>query len=90
MKAKKILSALLTGALILGAVSFTALADDGLITEIKTAEDLVAFAESVNAGNSYAGKTVTLTDNIDLQGAERRRCSKVRLTVESTKFLILK
>ena len=69
MKAKKILSALLTGALILGAVSFTALADDGLITEIKTAEDLVAFAESVNAGNSYAGKTVTLTDNIDLQGA---------------------
>lgn len=42
------------------------LPDDELITEIKTAEDLETFAEIVNGGNSYAGKTVTLANDIDL------------------------
>ena len=68
MKAKKILSALLTGALVLGTVSFTALADETSKTlEIGTLDELKAFAAEVNAGtNSYKGWTVTLTDDIDL------------------------
>ena len=72
MKAKKILSALLTGALILGAVSFTALADEASKTlAIGTLEELKAFAAEVNAGtNSYKGWTVTLIDNIDLKNEE--------------------
>ena len=35
---------------------------------IYTAADLLAFAESVNAGNNYAGKTVYLMNDIDLFG----------------------
>lgn len=38
---------------------------DGIIT-IYTAEELAAFAASVNAGTSYAGKTVKLAADIDL------------------------
>ena len=34
--------------------------------EIKTAEELAAFAETVNSGNTFSGKTVTLTADIDL------------------------
>ena len=72
MKAKKILSALLTGALVFGTVSFTALADEASKTlAIGTLEELKAFAAEVNAGtNSYKGWTVTLTDNIDLNNEE--------------------
>ncbi|MEE1099057.1 MAG: hypothetical protein UHY58_03970, partial [Alistipes sp.] len=37
---------------------------------IATAEKLVAFAESVNAGNTYAGKKVVISKDIDLEGIE--------------------
>ncbi len=37
---------------------------------ITTAEDLFAFAKSVNEGNTYAGKRVVLAANIDLKGSE--------------------
>lgn len=37
---------------------------------ISTLEGLRAFRDSVNAGNTYAGKTVLLTDNISLAGEE--------------------
>ena len=36
--------------------------------EIRTVEDLKAFADTVNAGTDYAGKTVLLMENIDLSG----------------------
>lgn len=36
-----------------------------LITEIYTTDDLIAFSNTVNAGNHYIGKTVTLKNNID-------------------------
>ena len=39
--------------------------ENGNVT-ISTAEGLFYFAKKVNAGNNFAGKTVTLTDNIDL------------------------
>ena len=39
-------------------------------TTITTKEQLIAFAEHVNAGNSYEGKTVKLGNDIDLEGAE--------------------
>ncbi len=42
------------------------LPDSELVTEIASAEDLVRFAEIVNGGNEYKGKTVTLANDIDL------------------------
>ena len=35
-------------------------------SSIASPEEFAAFAEAVNGGNSFAGKTVTLADNIDL------------------------
>lgn len=42
------------------------LQDEELITEIHTVQDLEMFSDIVDGGNSYAGKTVTLHDDIDL------------------------
>ena len=42
------------------------LTDEELVTEINTASDLETFAEQVSGGNDYAGKTVTLNNDIDL------------------------
>ncbi len=42
------------------------LPDSELVTEIKTVDDLERFSEIVNGGHSYAGKTVTLANNLDL------------------------
>ncbi len=39
------------------------------VRTINTAEDLKAFADSVNGGNSNAGRTVILNNDIDLGGA---------------------
>ena len=44
----------------------TRLENTDTITYIYDAADLVAFRNAVNAGNSYAGKTVYLMDDIDL------------------------
>ena len=38
--------------------------------EISTADELVAFAGAVNGGNSFADKTVVLTEDIDLAGID--------------------
>lgn len=40
--------------------------DSELVTEIDTIEDLENFAEIVNGGHNYAGKTVTLNTDLDL------------------------
>ena len=40
------------------------------IIEINNEEELKAFRDEVNSGNSYEGKTVLLTNDIDLQGEE--------------------
>jgi hypothetical protein len=55
-------------------VAITTVAQDGdpwvaADLMIYTAEDLFAFAESVNSGNSYAGKVVRLATDIDLNDA---------------------
>ncbi len=39
------------------------------IVEINTAEELSSFRDDVNAGNSYEGKAVVLTDNITLDSS---------------------
>ena len=39
---------------------------NGNTVAIANVSQLIGFAQSVNAGNSYAGKTVVLTDNINL------------------------
>ena len=46
--------------------SSASLPDEAIVTEIKTVRDLETFAEIVNGGYDYAGKTVTLADDIDL------------------------
>lgn len=38
--------------------------------EIGTADELLAFAERVNAGENFSGKTVALTAHIDLSGVD--------------------
>ena len=43
---------------------------DGPVSAIGTPEDLAAFAESVRAGDAYAGRTVTLTADIDMTGRD--------------------
>ena len=40
------------------------------ITEIKTTDDLIYFANTVKAGNTYEGKTVTLMNDIDFEPTE--------------------
>ena len=40
------------------------------IVEIKDSEDLKNFRDDVNSGNSYEGKVVLLTNDIDLNGEE--------------------
>ena len=42
---------------------------DGVIV-ISTADELAAFAAAVNAGNTFAGKTIELANNIDLNNIE--------------------
>ena len=37
---------------------------------IQNSDDLLAFANSVNSGNSYEGKYILQTENIDLVGIE--------------------
>jgi len=41
--------------------------EGGEFSTINTVDDLKAFAATVNAGNTYEGKTVTLTDDINLE-----------------------
>ena len=52
-----------------GAVEVPEENDKGIF-EISNAAQLFGFAQSVNAGNYYAGKTVVLTADIDLKNAE--------------------
>ncbi|MDO5398512.1 MAG: GLUG motif-containing protein, partial [bacterium] len=49
---------------------------ENVITEIGTAEDLELFNELVNGGNSYAGKTVKLLNDIDLSGVYNAESGK--------------
>ena len=66
---RTILSILLTAAMIFSGMQTVAFANpesDGDAVQINTAEDLIDFAEEVNSGDDYDGKTVRLTDDIDL------------------------
>ena len=66
---KRILSMLTALAMLMSLVpSFTLTAGAEDITTISGVTDLVAFRDSVNGGNTYDGKTVTLTADIDLSG----------------------
>ena len=54
------LALLVAATLLTGALA----ADD--VTVISSPDELIAFRNSVNNGNDYAGRTVVLGDNIDL------------------------
>ncbi len=70
MKANKLISVILCIAMVLSTMSFTAFADGtsepAPAKEIANVDDLRAFAEEVNAGDNYEGKTVVLANDIDL------------------------
>ena len=61
------LSAILSVMLILSAMPLTAAAESADVT-IATAAELRQFAADVNNGNTYEGKTVTLTADVALGG----------------------
>ena len=68
---KKILSIVLTLAIVLGTVGVPVFAEEvevteNVITTISSLDDLTAFREAVNGGDAYEGRTVTLTENIEL------------------------
>lgn len=48
-------------------------ADNEADLEISNKEELIAFANEVNNGNDYEGKTVVLTNDINLQGNENNQ-----------------
>lgn len=67
MTLKKLLCMVLSFAMILGTMGTVVFAEEADLT-ISTAEELQAFAASVNAGNdSYEGKTVVLANDIDME-----------------------
>ncbi len=66
---RKLLTIILSCIMVLNLLPATVLttaASPADITTISSAEDLKAFANSVNSGNTYEGKTVILNDNIAL------------------------
>ncbi len=72
MQTKKLLSVILAVVMVLGMLPATVFAEDATVTvtEIATVEDLKNFAAAVNAGDTFAGKTVRLTADIDLAGIQ--------------------
>lgn len=53
--------------LILSSVKFTAYAQD--VLNINNLNDFLAFANSVNSGNDFAGRVIRLNNNINMNGA---------------------
>ena len=66
MRKHKSFAVILTIAMMAAMIPFSSFADETI--KISNAEQLKAFAEEVNDGNNYAGKTVVLTNNITLDG----------------------
>ncbi len=64
---KKLISLFTTLCIVFGVFgAFTVFAEDTDITEISTLAQLEAFRDDVNSGNTYEGKTVRLTADIDM------------------------
>ena len=71
LKTNKLTAGLLAVILLLSVIPFSvpvSAAENEPVLTIGTPAELQAFADAVNSGESYDGKTVTLTANIDLGG----------------------
>ena len=71
LKTNKLTAGLLAVILLLSVIPFSvpvSAAENEPVLTIGTPAELQAFADAVNSGESYEGKTVTLTANIDLGG----------------------
>lgn len=70
MRVKKILLMTMVFAMILSCMGIVAFAEETLETNITISDldGLKAFRDAVNNGDTYSGKTVTLTANVDLSG----------------------
>ena len=66
MKLKKLLAGVLSAAMVLCTVSLPAFADGEDVVKIGTVDEFVQFAKDVNGGDSFKGKTVMLTNDMDL------------------------
>lgn len=64
---RKVLSLIMALSMILGTLTTGVFAADVADLTISTVAELQAFAESVNNGNTYEGKTVVLASNIDME-----------------------
>ena len=99
MKGKKLLAGVLSAAMVLGTMAFPVFADgenwaDHVNTDwyidaeseytLSTAEDLAGLASLVNAGTSFAKKTIKLGNDIDLEGREWTPIGKTKLSFQGT------
>ena len=70
MKLKKLLAGILSAAMVLCTVSLPVFADGENVITIGTVDEFVKFAEDVNGGESFKGKTVMLTNDMDLSNID--------------------
>ncbi len=81
---KRILSLLLVAAMAFSWIpSLVFAGETGADLTISSPDDLAAFADSVNGGNTYAGKTVCLDANLDLGG---EKCPFTPIGASGTPF----
>lgn len=64
---KKVLALLLCMMLTVGTMTTVSFATDGEVFEVATKEDLIAFAEAVDNGDTFEGRTVKLMADIELE-----------------------
>lgn len=79
MKSKKLLAGILSAAMVFCSMSFPAFADDVQTTDenttnentvtIATAQDFIDFIAGIEGNSAYEGKTIKLSDDIDLSNA---------------------
>ncbi|MBQ8836658.1 MAG: hypothetical protein IJ002_04020 [Clostridia bacterium] len=89
MKLRKIVSLVLTMAMLLTMMPFAVVAEDdttvGDLT-ISTVAELQSFAASVNSGNTYEGKLVVLANDIDLMDDEGNVADMSPIGTKDTPF----
>jgi len=86
MVKKKIIATAITGIMMLQSIlPICSFAESSTtVHEISTKEQLVAFANSVNSGNTYEGETVVLKADINLNGSESNQWTPIGTS--STRF----
>lgn len=82
---KRVLSLLLALVMVLGLLPAGMLTAQAAEGDISTLAELEAFRDAVNGGDNYAGKTVTLTADIDLGGSEENQWTPIGISGKAFK-----